>query len=62
MNKQETAIIDWILVNINLIRDKLLQAGTFRNNNDNSGFMFYSIDWLKSHNAIIATAKPELNL
>jgi len=53
MNKAETAFDDWIVVNINAIRSHLMD-GEFRSNTDNTGFLFYPIEWLRKHNAIIA--------
>ena len=59
MNKAETGFDDWIVVDINAIRDKLLD-GTFRTNTDNTGFLFYQIEWLRKNNSIIAEHQLQL--
>lgn len=61
MNKAETGFDDWIVVNINAIREKLLD-GTFRSNTDNTGFLFYPIEWLRKNNAIISEHQTQLAL
>ena len=43
----------WILININKIRNDLLNNGIQRYNNDETGFKAYSLSWLKIKDAII---------
>ena len=59
MDKAETLIEDWIVIDINKIRNNLTD-GTYRQNSDNTGFMFYPISFLKYHNAVIAENQPIL--
>jgi len=54
MNKEETQLDYWIVVDINRIRDKLLKNGTERKNFDGTKFIAYSIDFLRTESALIA--------
>lgn len=60
MNQQETGLADWIVVDIDKIRNDLRTAGTYRDNVDNTGFMFYKMNWMKQRNAIVSEMQPEL--
>jgi hypothetical protein len=62
MDITETKIIDWIIVDIDKIRNKIEENGKYYDNIDNTGFKAYQIDWLKEHNALIKEIKkPEHN-
>lgn len=55
MDKLETIMEDWIIVDINKIRYKLKEEGKERENTDGTKFKAYSIHFLNQNNAIMAT-------
>lgn len=52
--KDNLALQTWLLVDINRIRDELVNSGVQRYNSDGTGFRAYNVIWLSSRNAIIA--------
>jgi hypothetical protein len=59
LNDSGTKLADWIIVNIEKIRNKL-DEGIYRKNIDETAFLFYSIDFLKKNNALIMEYKQPM--
>jgi hypothetical protein len=53
MDSTETRLVDWIIVDIDKIRNKIQENGRYYDNIDNTGFKAYPVNWLQQNNALI---------